>query len=136
MQTAKARTAVPLADVRPHKKKRNEEVAIRFGRNLARQRRLARLSQEELGRRASLHRTEIGMLEHGQRSPRIDTIVKLAGALSVEPQALLDGIHWTPSQVSGGDFSFSGWACGVTDLEPSLGLRLTFVRGSRRLGSE
>lgn len=49
------------------------------------------------------------MLEHGQRSPRIDTIVKLAGALAIEPQALLDGIYWTPSDVTGGGFSFSSW---------------------------
>ena len=109
MRTAGPRPAFPLVGVRQHKSKRNEEVAVRFGQNLARQRRLARLSQEELARRASLHRTEIGMLEHGQRSPRIDTIVKLAGALSIEAQVLLDGIHWTPSEVAGGGFSFSSW---------------------------
>lgn len=81
---------------------------MRFGRNLARARREAGLSQEELARRASLHRTEIGMLEHGQRVARIDTVVKLAGAMASEPGDLLEGIHWTPSDTSGGGFSFSG----------------------------
>jgi transcriptional regulator with XRE-family HTH domain len=93
--------------MRPHKKKRSEEVAVHFGKNLARARRQADLSQEELGRRASLHRTEIGMLEHGQRVARIDTVTKLAGAMAIEPQELLEGIHWTPSEDSGGGFSFS-----------------------------
>lgn len=93
--------------MRPHKKKRSEEVAFHFGKNLARLRRVAGLSQEELGRRASLHRTEIGMLEHGQRVARIDTVVKLAGAMAIEPQELLEGIHWTPRDRVGGGFNFS-----------------------------
>jgi transcriptional regulator with XRE-family HTH domain len=93
--------------MRQHRKMRSEEVAIHFGKNLARARRLAALSQEELGNRASLHRTEIGMLEHGQRVARIDTVVKLAGAMSIEPGELLAGIYWTPSESRGGGFSFS-----------------------------
>ena len=44
---------------------RSEEVAVKFGRNLFRCRRRAAMSQEELGTLSSLHRTEIGMLEHG-----------------------------------------------------------------------
>jgi transcriptional regulator with XRE-family HTH domain len=86
---------------------RSEEVAIKFGRNLARCRRLARLSQEELGSRASLHRTEIGMLEHGTRLARVDTLMKLAGALSVPPSELLEGIHWTPGDSAEGRFAIS-----------------------------
>lgn len=65
-------------------------VAGRFGRNLVRLRKGAGLSQEQLAFRASLHRTEIGMLERGTRLARIDTLVKLAGALSVPPGDLLD----------------------------------------------
>jgi transcriptional regulator with XRE-family HTH domain len=69
-------------------------VAERFGANLVRCRKAADLSQEELGFRANLHRTEIGMLERGVRLARIDTLVKLSGALEVEPADLLDGISW------------------------------------------
>jgi transcriptional regulator with XRE-family HTH domain len=87
---------------------RSEEVAARFGQNLARCRRRAALSQEELGARASLHRTEIGLLEHGMRVARIDTLIKLAGAMAIPPSDLLEGIHWTPGQPSGGGFSFTG----------------------------
>jgi XRE family transcriptional regulator, regulator of sulfur utilization len=60
-------------------------VATQFGNNLRYCRRRARISQEELGYRASLHRTEIGLLERGERVPRIDTVVKLAGGLSIPP---------------------------------------------------
>ena len=91
---------------RRYRKKRSEAVAIHFGKNLARMRRLAGLSQEELAQRASLHRTEVGMLEHGQRVARIDTVTKLAGAMAIEPGELLDGIHWIPTDQTGGGFSF------------------------------
>jgi transcriptional regulator with XRE-family HTH domain len=72
------------------------QVAQEFGLNMLVARKRADLSQEELGFRASLHRTEIGELERGVRLPRIDTVVKLAGALSVPPGDLLKGVAWTP----------------------------------------
>jgi len=93
--------------MRRYNNKRSEEVAFHFGKNLARLRRIAGLSQEELGQRASLHRTEIGMLEHGQRVPRIDTVTRLAGAMAIESGELLAGIHWTPRSPAEGGFSFS-----------------------------
>jgi transcriptional regulator with XRE-family HTH domain len=60
-------------------------VADQFGRNLAYCRRRAKLSQEELAVRASLHRTAVGQLERGERVARVDTMVKLAGSLGVPP---------------------------------------------------
>ena len=72
------------------------DIAARFGENLTIYRRRAGLSQEELGFRASLHRTEIGQLERGVRLPRIDTLVKLAGSLSIPPGDLLKGVAWAP----------------------------------------
>jgi transcriptional regulator with XRE-family HTH domain len=87
---------------------RSEALAIRFGQNLRRCRHRADLSQEELGERAVLHRTEIGMLEHGQRVARIDTLIRLAGAMSIPPGDLLEGIHWSVGdQRRDGGFSFS-----------------------------
>ena len=59
------------------------EVAERFGENLRRLRKGTGISQEDLGYRCSLHRTEIGLLERGARVPRIDC-------------ALLAGIIWEP----------------------------------------
>lgn len=79
-------------------------LAERFGSNLHRCRKAAGLSQEETAVRASLHRTHIGMMERAERLPRIDTLVKLAGALGVGPDDLLDGIAWEPGTVSPGRF--------------------------------
>jgi transcriptional regulator with XRE-family HTH domain len=80
-------------------------VAERFGQNLVVQRRRARLSQDELARRASLHRTEIGLLERGLRLARTDTVVKLAGALEVEAGFFFDGLSWTAGSNIDGGFS-------------------------------
>lgn len=60
-------------------------VAERLGQNLRRVRRREDLSQERLARLASLHRTEIGLLEQGRRVCRIDTLVRPAGAMAVPP---------------------------------------------------
>jgi transcriptional regulator with XRE-family HTH domain len=83
-------------------------VADQFGRNLAYCRRRAKLSQEELAVRASLHRTAVGQLERGERVARIDTLVKLAGSLDVPPGDLLDGIGWSPGGTRLGRFTQGG----------------------------
>jgi transcriptional regulator with XRE-family HTH domain len=77
-------------------------VADQFGRNLAYCRRRAKLSQEELAVRASLHRTAVGQLERGERVARIDT---LAGSLGIPPGELLDGIGWDPGGTRLGRFT-------------------------------
>lgn len=81
------------------------EIAAAFGMNLSLCRKRAGLSQEELAVRASLHRTEIGLLERGERLPRIDTVIKLAGALAISPSNLIEGIDWSPGSTSRGSFS-------------------------------
>jgi transcriptional regulator with XRE-family HTH domain len=68
----------------------------RFAENLTQLRRDAGYSQEELAFRAALHRTQVSLLERGKRMPRVETLVKLAGALEVSADALLDGIVWEP----------------------------------------
>lgn len=79
-------------------------VAQRFGANLRGARGLADISQEELGLLASLHRTEIGLLERGARVPRIDTLLKLTGSLEGPTVELLDGMSWTPAAMQPGTF--------------------------------
>jgi transcriptional regulator with XRE-family HTH domain len=73
-----------------------EELKERFGRNLIRCRERADVSQEELGFRASLHRTEISLLERGERMPRVDTAVRIAGSLGVPLDDLAVGLEWKP----------------------------------------
>jgi len=81
-------------------------VAKRFGANLRRLREQADLSQEEMGYRSSLHRTEIGILERGERLPRMDTMLKLGAALGVKFECpLLTGLEWTPGVFRPGSFA-------------------------------
>lgn len=79
-------------------------VAKRFGENLRRARNAAGLSQEEAAVRASIHRTEIGLLERGERMPRIDTAIKMAGAVGIAPAELFEGIVWEPGTTTPGEF--------------------------------
>lgn len=82
-------------------------VAEQFGANLIRCRRLADLSQDETAIRASLHRTEISQIERGLRLPRIDTLIKLMGALEADADELLAGIAWEPGEMRPGRFEAS-----------------------------
>jgi transcriptional regulator with XRE-family HTH domain len=79
-------------------------VAEQFGDNLRRCRKRAGISQEEAAVRASLHRTAIGQLERAERVARIDTLIKLAGALGVSPGELLAGVAWEPGGTRLGSF--------------------------------
>jgi transcriptional regulator with XRE-family HTH domain len=83
-------------------------VAERFGKNLARARKRADLSQEELSVRASLHRTAVGQIERAERVCRIDTLVKLAGSLGIPPGELLVGMEWEPGGTRLGQFTTGG----------------------------
>lgn len=74
----------------------DRDAARRLGRNLWLARRRAGFSQEALGAICGLHRTEIGFIENGKRLPRVDTLMKLAGALGLGVQALVAGIEWIP----------------------------------------
>ncbi len=70
----------------------------RFAANLRKARTKVGISQEELGYRCELHRTEISLLERAGREPRLATIVKLAGALDTTPSELCTGIAWLPAK--------------------------------------
>lgn len=105
--------------------KGSENVAAHFAANLRRARRRTGLSQE-VGFRASLHRTEVGLLERGARVPRIDTLVKLCAALGVRIDcALLDGIMWDAGRTTTtpGEFTFGAPGEGPSGLpgEPKGG---------------
>ncbi|HMJ07176.1 MAG TPA: helix-turn-helix transcriptional regulator [Chthoniobacterales bacterium] len=79
-------------------------VAGQFANNLRRCRKRAGISQEEVAVRASLHRTAVGQLERAERVAQIDTLIKLAGALEVEPRELLAGLVWEPGGTRLGSF--------------------------------
>lgn len=88
----------------------------RFAENLFFLRHQIDLSQAATAERAGLHRTEISLLERGLRLPRLDTIVRLGGAVEVEPCELMAGMGWrlprrVEDQAAGyGDPDSSGFA--------------------------
>ena len=62
----------------------NCDINILFGRHIAELRKEQNMSQEEFAERCSLHRTYIGALERGEKSPTLNTIQKLAIGLNVK----------------------------------------------------
>jgi transcriptional regulator with XRE-family HTH domain len=96
-----------------------DDFAERFGENLIRHRKRVGLTQEQLSVRASLHRTAVGKLEGGERVARADTLVKLAGALGVRPEDLLEGLKWSPGEVTAGEFRPAA-RCGFCEAEDPL----------------
>lgn len=54
-----------------------------FGRHVAELRRKQNLSQEDFAFKCSLHRTYIGTIERGEKSPTLNTIEKIAKGLGV-----------------------------------------------------
>jgi transcriptional regulator with XRE-family HTH domain len=84
-------------------------VAEQFGRNLRQARRRVDLTQDQVAILAAVHRTEIGLLERGLRTPRIDTLAKLTRALEVSADDLMAGIEWMPpAPIRPGRFRESG----------------------------
>ena len=70
---------------------RIERIIIDFGRNVQKQRLNLNISQEELAYRAGLHRTYIGMVERAERSISLQNAKKIADALNVKLDILLNG---------------------------------------------
>lgn len=61
-----------------------------FAENLRKFRKARHLSQEDLAELAELHRTYIGSIERGERNISIDNMERLARALGVTIQDLLE----------------------------------------------
>jgi len=76
----------------------------RFGENLVLLRNRVDLSQEQTAKRAGLHVTEVSLLERGLRLPRLDTVVKLAGAIEAEPCELLTGMVYRAGRAQRGEW--------------------------------
>lgn len=60
------------------------KINIQFGKRVADIRRWQGISQEELSFRCGVHRTYIGSIERGEKSPTLNTVEKIAKGLGVE----------------------------------------------------
>lgn len=69
--------------------KQIETTDIVLGKVLRKLRNDAKLSQEQLALDAGLERTYISMLELGQRTPTIKTLIKLSHALNIQLSDLI-----------------------------------------------
>jgi transcriptional regulator with XRE-family HTH domain len=69
----------------------NETTRV-FGERVRARRLELGLSQEAAAVRCGIHWTQLGKVERGQRSLRLETIVKIAGGLEIEPGKLVNGL--------------------------------------------
>lgn len=68
----------------------DKDINRQFGRNIARIRLLQNISQEELAFRCGLHRTYIGAIERGEKSPTLNTVKRIADGLNIKIIELFD----------------------------------------------
>lgn len=55
---------------------------------------------------AALHRNDVGLLERGEREPRLSAIIKLSAVLEVPLHELVGGIGWKLDDAGPGEFEF------------------------------
>lgn len=68
------------------------ETTREFGERVRQRRLKLGLSQEAAAVRCGIHWTQLGKVERGQRSLRLETIVKIANGLEIEPGKLVNGL--------------------------------------------
>jgi len=66
------------------------EILVRFGNKVRKRRMALDLSQEELASRAGVHRTYIGMIERAEKNITLENIQKIAKALEIPLDKLMD----------------------------------------------
>ena len=69
---------------------RVDEIMTKFGKNVQLYRKAMNISQEELAFRAELNRTYIGMVERAKRNISLKNAKKIADALNVKLDILLN----------------------------------------------
>lgn len=78
-----------------------------FAEILIAARKKAGMTQEELAFLSGLDRTTISALERAASSPKLESVIRLAGALQLDPVALVPAVRWRPPvgmPVPGGEF--------------------------------
>jgi transcriptional regulator with XRE-family HTH domain len=67
-----------------------KEILIKFGNKVRERRTSLGLSQEELASRAGVHRTYVGMIERAEKNITLENIQKIAKALEIPLDKLMD----------------------------------------------
>ena len=71
----------------------NTELSQNFGEIIKELRKEKEISQEELGFRANLHRTYIGMIERGEKNITLENIEKLSKGLDVSMTLIFEKLN-------------------------------------------
>lgn len=61
----------------------SKEILIKFGQRIREERLKQGLSQEELARKAGVHRTYVGMIERAEKNITLENIGKFCSALNI-----------------------------------------------------
>lgn len=77
------------------------------------------LSQIDLWLKCGIHFTNIGKIERGEANPSLHTLIRLAGALEVDPGVLIQGLTTQDLPVDGTNADAHAHAVGT----PSLNVR-------------
>ncbi len=77
------------------------EPTLQLAENVERLRKQKKMSLSQIAGRAKIHRTHVSLILRGKRTLRLDTFVRLAGALEVTPGELIAGITWNPDANKG-----------------------------------
>lgn len=72
--------------------KTHSAAAIEIGARIRAARQELGISLEDLGELSEVNWTTIGKIERGASSPAVETLIRLATALEVDPGALITGI--------------------------------------------
>ena len=72
--------------------KTHSAAAVEIGRRVRAERQRLGISLEELGELSEMGSTSIGRIERGVSSPSVETIIRIASALEVEPGIFLTGV--------------------------------------------
>lgn len=93
-----------------------------FGRQLARTMERRGFTAAEPAVGSELDRARVDQFLFGEAEPSATELLRLAGAMGVRPQVLLEGIAWLPDEEGGGGFWFEE-LLGPGEDEPPKGDR-------------
>ena len=71
----------------------SSEILVKFGGRIQKLRKVKDISQEELARKADLHRTYIGMIERAEKNLTLLNIERIAKALEVNISELFKDLE-------------------------------------------
>jgi transcriptional regulator with XRE-family HTH domain len=74
------------------------ETTRAFGERVRDRRNQLGISQETAADRIGIHWSALGKIERGQRSLRLETILKIAGGLDIDAGTLVTGLPIPPSE--------------------------------------